>query len=164
MVQSGFKPLPGTREVIFDHPAPSEWISELFSKVEISTSKSVFHASYSLTCLTLNLIQHENRSFWPKGVPRAQTNHLTTQLMMGNPDSKLMNNQFLEEYLIFFKVMQHSVFSTSETPRSSILSILLQDLILSNFGDMSCLNFFLCFYALRNMYIKMLVIASQYKQ
>ena len=43
-----------------------------------------------------------------------------------------------------FKMMQHFVFSTSETPRSSILSILLQDLILSNFGDMSCLNFFLC--------------------
>ena len=164
--------------------------------------------------LTLNLIQRENKSFWPKGVPRAQTNHLTTQLMMGNPDSKLMNNQFLEEYLIFFKfwlmqrcrlsmlrilvheaylgpppiwavvctntmalilsclrpmrsvfndhvkiksllaiwqnrtyqhilnislsfkMMQHFVFSTSETPRSSILSLLLQDLILSNFGDM----------------------------
>ena len=42
-----------------------------------------------------------------------------------------------------FKMMQHFVFSTSETPLSSILSILLQDLILSNFGDMSCLNFFL---------------------
>ena len=42
-----------------------------------------------------------------------------------------------------FKMMQHFVFSTSETPRSSILSILLQDLILSNFGDMSCLNFLL---------------------
>ena len=43
-----------------------------------------------------------------------------------------------------FKMMQHFVFSTSETPRSSILSILLQDLILSKFGDMSCLDFFLC--------------------
>ena len=42
-----------------------------------------------------------------------------------------------------FKMMQNFVFSTSETPRSSILSSLLQDLILSNFGDMSCLNFFL---------------------
>ena len=42
-----------------------------------------------------------------------------------------------------FKMLQHFVFSTSETPHSSILSILLQDLILSNFGDMLYLNFVL---------------------
>ena len=45
-----------------------------------------------------------------------------------------------------FKMMQHFVFSTSETPRSSILSILLQDLILSNFDECNVSNFFFGWY------------------
>ena len=46
MVQSDSKPLPGPQEMFFDHLVPPERISELFSKIEISTSKSIFHASY----------------------------------------------------------------------------------------------------------------------
>ena len=42
-----------------------------------------------------------------------------------------------------FKMMQCFTYSTSETSPSSILSILVQDLILKYFGDSSCLNFFL---------------------
>eukprot|EP00493_Phyllostaurus_siculus_P024802 UN25144 len=53
MVQSGSKPFPGPQGIVFDHPAPPEQISELFSKVETSTSKSIFHASYSRTCLKM---------------------------------------------------------------------------------------------------------------
>ena len=45
MVQSGSKPLPGPQGMFFDHPAPPERIFELFSKVEISISKSSFFKS-----------------------------------------------------------------------------------------------------------------------
>ena len=49
--------------------------------------------------LTLDLIQRENGCFWPKTVPTPETKHLTTQLMVVDPDSKLMNNRFLEEFI-----------------------------------------------------------------
>ena len=53
--------------------------------------------------LTLDVIQRENRRFWPKIVSRVQTKHMTTQLMAVDLNSKLMKHWFLEKYFIFFK-------------------------------------------------------------
>jgi len=61
-----------------------------------------------------------------------------------SPSDRIEHIEHFCNIELSFKMMQHFTFSTSETPGSSISSLVLQDFILTHFGDMSCLNFFLC--------------------
>ena len=61
-----------------------------------------------------------------------------------SPSDRIEHIEHFCNIELCFKMMQHFTFSTSETTGSSISSLVLQDFILTHFGDMSCLNFFLC--------------------
>jgi len=67
-----------------------------------------------------------------------------TILDLFSPSDRIEHIEHFCNIELSFKMMQHFAFSTSETPGSSISSLVLQDFILTHFGDMSCLNFFLC--------------------
>ena len=103
MVQSGSKPIHGPQKFIFDHPASPGRISELFSKVEISTSKSIFHASYSLTCLKMRFWANF-KSYGPRHTPNPST--LRTFCHQNITNKKLLT--FSEKFYEHFKIiLQH---------------------------------------------------------